>query len=383
MEITGIKYISPFLDVTTYGAGSANCIKALHKHTSIPLTIQDFSFENCQFKVQSERDDWQPLIEKTINYNVQIIHTSPFYYSTFKEPEIANIGFLYWETSHIPDSWVKEINKNLDAQFVCCQYTKKALIESGVKIPVIVVLPGFDFDNKPPIKHSPTFGFDKDAYKFYSIAQWTERKNLIGLLKAYLTGFSPKDKVLLVMKTYLNNDSLENLQQIKQGIEMIKMSIRQNPKFKDYFPPIALIGRFLTPEEMWGLHNECDCLVTPHRGEGIGMVHAEAMSAGSPVISTALGGNTEFMDKNNSILIPYSLTPVIGMPWIKEYESDMYWAEPDLYELKNAMRDIYENQKKAKAVGKSAEKTIQSEFSTKNLAENMVNAIHKTLKKKK
>ena len=49
MEITGIKYISPFLDVTTYGAGSANCIKALHKHTSIPLTIQDFSFENCQF----------------------------------------------------------------------------------------------------------------------------------------------------------------------------------------------------------------------------------------------------------------------------------------------------------------------------------------------
>lgn len=383
MKITGIKYIASFLDITTYGAGSANCIKALHKHTSIPLTVQDFSFEKQKFMIHGARDRWKPLIEKTINYNVKIIHTPPPFYSKFKEPKIANIGFLYWETTHIPDSWVKEINKNLDAQFVCCRNTQKALIESGVKIPVIVIPPGFDFGNKPSKKQSPVFGFDKNTYKFYSIAQWTERKNLIGLLKAYLTGFTPKDKVLLVMKTYLNDYSPENFQQIKQGIEMIKMSIRQNSKCKDYFPPIALISRFLSPEELWSLHNECDCLISPHRGEGAGLVHAEAMAAGNPVISTALGGNTEFMDKSNSFLIPYSLTPVIGMPWIKDYESDMYWAEPDIYEFKNTMRYAYKNKKAVQKTGALAIKTIQSKFSTKLLAENMINAIQKTLKNKK
>lgn len=382
-KITGIKYISPFLDISTYDAGSAHYIKALHEHTSIPLTIQDFSFEKRQFQAQSERDTCKSLIEKTINYNVKIIHTPPPYYSKLKEPGIKNIGFLYWETTHIPDSWVKEINKNLDAQFVCCQYTKKALIESGVKIPVIVIPHGFDFGNKPSKKHSPVFGFDKNTYKFYSIAQWTERKNLIGLLKAYLTGFTPKDKVLLVMKTYLNDYSPDNFQQIKQGIEMIKMSIRQNSKCKDYFPPIALISRFLSPEEMWNLHSECDCLISPHRGEGAGLVHAEAMAASNPVISTALGGNTEFMDKNNSFLIPYSLTPVIGMPWIKEYESDMYWAEPDIYEFKNAMRFAYENKKAVQKIGVLAKKTIQSKFTTKVLAKKLINAIQKTLKNKK
>ena len=35
--------------------------------------------------------------------------------------------------------------------------------------------------------------------------------------------------------------------------------------------------------------NECDCLVASHRGEGMGLVHAEAMAAGNPVISTASG----------------------------------------------------------------------------------------------
>lgn len=383
MKITGIKYISPFLDISTYGAGSENCIKALHKHTSIPLTIQQSSFEKRQFQTQSKQDAWKSLIEKTVDYNVKIIHTPPPYYSKFKEPGITNIGFLYWETTHIPDSWVKEINKNLDAQFVCCQYTRKALIESGVKIPVIVISPGFEFANKPSKKQSPLFGFDKNTYKFYSIGQWTERKNLIGLLKAYLTGFTPKDNVLLVLKTYLNDYSPNNFQQIKQGIEMIKMSVRQNPKDKDSFPPIALISRFLSPEEMRSLHIECDCLVLPHRGEGLGLVHAEAMSAGNPVISTALGGNTEFMDKNNSFLIPYSLTPVIGMPWIKDYESDMYWAEPDLYELKKAMRYVYKNKKAVQKTGALAKKAIQSKFSTKILAKNMINAIQKSLKKKK
>ena len=380
MKISGIKYVAPFLDMTTYGVGSISCINAIKDHTSIPLTIQEVSLEKGQSQRKSERNSWKQLIEKTIDYNVKIIHTPPRFYSTLKEHGIINIGFLYWETTMIPDSWVKEINKHLDAQFVCCQDTKNSLLDSGVKIPVLVIPPGFQFNQKPSQKQSSVFGLPKQAYKFYSIGQWTERNNLVGLLKTYLAGFTQKDKVLLVLKTYLNDYSPNNFQQIKQGIEMIKMSIRKNLKYKDYFPPIALINRFLNPEELWRLHNECDCLVIPHRGEGIGFAHAEAMSAGNPVISTALGGNTEFMDKSNSFLVPYLLTPVIGMPWVEYYYSDMYWAEPDIYELKKAMRYVYKNKKGVQKVGKYARKTIQSKFTTKILAKNMINAIQKTLK---
>lgn len=384
-KITGIKYVSPFLDITTYGVGSANCIKALCEHTSIPVTLHECSFEKRKFMVCGQKDHWKPLIDKPIDYNVKIIHTPPPYYSNFVEHGITNIGFLYWDTDRIPDSWVKDINKNLAVQFVCCRHTKKVLHDSGVKTPIIVIPPGFEFNNKFSENGTSLFnlfGFDESAYKFYSIARWTERRNLIGLLKAYLTAFSPEDRVLLVLKTYLQDYSDKNFDQIKQGIEMIKMSIRQNSKYEDYFPPIALVSRFLNQEEMRSLHNECDCLVLPHRGEGLGAVHAEAMAAGHPVISTAWGGNMEFMDKNNSFLIPYFLTPVIGLPWIEYYESDMYWAEPSISDLKKGMRFVYENQKAAQKTGRLARKTIQSEFSTKTLAKNYVNAIQKALKKK-
>lgn len=382
MKITGIKYVSPFLDITTYGVGSANCIKALWKHSSIPITIQDFSFEKRKLRIHGERDLWGPIIGKQINYNIKIIHTPPPYYSNFSEPGIINIGFLYWETTHIPNSWVKNINKNLEAQFVCSQFTKKALLDSGVKVPVIVIPPGFEFSNNLSKKQSSVFGFDKDTYKFYAIAQWTERKNLIGLLKAYLTEFTPKEKVLLVLKTYLQDYTASQFSQIKQGIEMIKKSLRQKSKYDGYFPPLALVKRFLNQEEMWGIHNECDCLVLPYRGEGLGLVHAEAMAAGNPVISTALGGNTEFMNEENSFLIPYFLTPVMGMPWVEHYESDMYWAEPNVFEIKQAMRFVSTNKKSAKNIGRLACKTIRSDFSTKTLAKKMMHAIQNVLKRK-
>ena len=48
----------------------------------------------------------------------------------------------------------------------------------------------------------------------------------------------------------------------------------------------------------------CDCYVSLHRSEGLGLTMAEAMSFGKPVIATAYSGNLDFMT-DTALLVPY------------------------------------------------------------------------------
>ena len=135
------------------------------------------------------------------------------------------------------------------------------------------------------------------------------------------------------------------------------MNIRQS-MFLDDHPPVLLIHKMMSRQEILSLHQAGDCLVMPHKSEGWSCTHTEAMAMGKPAIGTKFGGNLEFMNEDNSFLLDYSLTPVSNMPW-KLYSGKTMWAEPDLGQLKQQMRFIYENQHVAKQKGLLAKETIK------------------------
>ena len=54
-----------------------------------------------------------------------------------------------------------------------------------------------------------------------------------------------------------------------------------------------------------------DCYVSLHRSLGLGSTIADAMALGVPVIATSYGGNLDYMDEHNSVLIPGRWTSVI------------------------------------------------------------------------
>ena len=61
---------------------------------------------------------------------------------------------------------------------------------------------------------------------------------------------------------------------------------------------------------MAGLMAAADIVLSLHRSEGFGLVPAQAMALGKPVVATGWSGNLEFMTKDNSALVYYSLVPV-------------------------------------------------------------------------
>ena len=66
----------------------------------------------------------------------------------------------------------------------------------------------------------------------------------------------------------------------------------------------------LPPADMSGLMAAADIVLSLHRSEGFGLVPAEAMQLGKPVVATGWSGNMDFMNARNSAPVSYSLVPV-------------------------------------------------------------------------
>ena len=171
MKIKGIKYIAPFLDNSGYAKAARGNILALHKQ-GVPLTLDPISFEQARPDLGVDGKILNELINKEIDYNVVLIHTTPEFWSKYREQGKINCGYTIWETSKLHPDWPGYINDNVQKVLVGCSWNEGVFRESGVKIPIGVVPHGIDMDGFKGIEPFHIAGVKKDAYVFYDIFQW-------------------------------------------------------------------------------------------------------------------------------------------------------------------------------------------------------------------
>ncbi len=105
----------------------------------------------------------------------------------------------------------------------------------------------------------------------------------------------------------------------------------------------------------------CDCFVSLHRAEGLGLPMLEAITLARPVIATGYSGNMQFMDGESSYLVPFELAPIPEGEW--GFSAGAKWAEPDVAAAASHMRRVYEKQDEARARALAARRKLFSEFS--------------------
>jgi glycosyltransferase involved in cell wall biosynthesis len=267
-----------------------------------------------------------------------------------------------WETTKVPNNWFPNINK-FDAVCVPSVQNKKAMINSGVKVPIFIVPHGVNANQFTPNNKKLSLKNTEKKFVFVSVFGFQHRKNPEALLRAYWEEFSPADKVILVIKTN-GYGRHENKEWIKNKI----FSYKKKLGFGVNTAPIILITGYTSQKQLKGIYTLGDAFVLPTRGEGVGLPFLEALSSGVPVIATGWGGHMDFLHDGNSFLIDYKLNkPAISMN--SKYsisrkfrylfaEKGQLWAEPDINSLKKQMRHAYENPGLCKKKGQQGRKDM-------------------------
>lgn len=206
------------------------------------------------------------------------------------------IGYWAWELPKLPDDWngafpfVHEI-------WVPSTFTRDAVAAATSKPVHVVPHP------LPDVRHTPnmraTLGLPRNALivlNVFHLGSAFSRKNPIAAVKAFRRAFGDAKDRVLAIKLVDNGAAPWARRELDEAVAGACN--------------IRIIDRMLSQPDMTGLMAASDIVISLHRSEGFGLVPADAMRLGKPVVATGWSGNLEFMSKNNSALISYRLVPV-------------------------------------------------------------------------
>ncbi|MDF2960479.1 MAG: family 1 glycosyl transferase [Paenibacillus sp.] len=291
-----------------------------------------------------------------------------------------------WETTKIPNSWMRNINK-FDAVCVPSVHNKQALRNSGVKVPIFIVPHGVHTGKYTPGNKKLPLRAAKGKFTFVSVFGFQHRKNPEALLRAYWEEFSAADKVLLLIKTN-GYAPYENEAWIKNKMRSYKARLGIRKKTA----PVIVIARHLNDGQIKGIYTLGNAFVLPTRGEGVGLPFLESLSSGVPVIATGWGGQKDFLTGRNSFLVTYKLmSPMASMnsrhSISRQFrhlfaEKGQRWAEPDIGSLKRRMREAYRNPLLCKMKGRAGRQDVLK-LSWDRAGMSLKQAVEKVIRNKK
>jgi glycosyltransferase involved in cell wall biosynthesis len=269
-----------------------------------------------------------------------------------RSPRTHRIAYWYWEMDSVPAYWADvasgEGGAPVDEFWAASDFVADAL-RARVSVPVHTMFPGLELAPFTP-RSRAQFGLKRPgAYTFlfvFNMLSVMERKNPLGVIAAFRDAFGPDEDVQLVLKTSFGERHPEVFGALREAAAAAGAT---------------LIDAIYTQDETLALIDACDCFVSLHRSEGLGLAIAEAMLLGKPVIATGYSGNMQFMTNENSLPVDYTLVPV--GPGHAPYEPDMRWAEPSIAHAGALMRRVYSERDWAAALGANARADLRANHS--------------------
>jgi glycosyltransferase involved in cell wall biosynthesis len=265
-----------------------------------------------------------------------------------------SIGMWFWEVSRFRSEWHGSFDL-LDEVWAPTAHVADALtpispipvVTMRVPVQMSAIVPRSRAELGAPQGFLFLFSFD-----YLSVF---ERKNPLAVVEAFSRAFAPGEGPSLVLKCINGEHDPANRERLLAAA--------------DEREDIHIIDRYLSPGEKDGLTASCDCYVSLHRSEGLGLGMAEAMYLGKPVIATGYSGNLDFMTEENSLLVDYQIVP-IG-PGAPPYPADGDWAEPDVEHAAKLMRLVFDDRAASTALGERAAEDIRQTHSPAAVGELM------------
>ena len=202
--------------------------------------------------------------------------------------------------------------------------------------------------------------YKNNKFTFFFNGDWSYRKGIDILINAYVKTFDSSDNVRLLMLThYQGNDQIVSKFRISQELDQFLSKIG-----KRNVPEIQFIFTYLDDKDMPELFRSADVYVCPTRGEAWCLPIIQAMSCGVPAITSSWGGQTDFCNTSNSLMIKTDKFDTIHDKC--DLHVDFYWYQkfcfPSEDHLSRLMKFAYNNPSYMRKLGERARKDVSTNF---------------------
>jgi len=344
-----VRWLAPFACKSGYAQATHDYLLALHR-AGVELDIVPIVDANSE-DLHPRYHELLPLVGKHLNDQDWpthvVVHTVPGYANEFVTGSMATkakkICVTTWEMDPIPE-WIVKKLMVFDEIIVPSIFNLDLFLSQGRLVSVIPHCFDSDYWTVPKTKPEKPF-------QFYWIGDWSDRKNPVGVFKAFCHEFQGDEPVKLKMLSAGSKGALDDLELFKICCE------------DDNLPEIELVTDYLSESELPKLHQESHCYVSPHRAEGFGLGAFEACLVGNPVVATNYSGVTDFLQYPHDYLADYIDSPAISNPNLSIKNVDLgagisvksitklepmginirqIWAEPSLLDIAAGMRMAFD-----------------------------------------
>lgn len=256
------------------------------------------------------------------------------------------VGLWAWEQPVLPQRFHAAFAE-ADEIWVPSTFVREAVAPVS-PVPVVRIPHAVRCSPTPGVRRAD-FGLPEDkclVLVMYDFHSFQERKNPQAAIAAFRRARAAEPSLGLVVKTINSQQHNRERQELEEALRDV--------------PDVTVIDEALTRQRAWDLEMCCDILLSLHRAEGFGLILAEMMFLGKPVVATGWSANMDFMDESNSVPVAFELEP-LPRP-IGPYEAGIPWAEPDVEHAAETLCRLARDRDLARRLGDNARETIRRTF---------------------
>jgi glycosyltransferase involved in cell wall biosynthesis len=408
---------APFTSRSGYGDHARDLFHSFYNSNKFDIKLFDVRWGDCP---RNALDPFNQKDKKIIDciLPTPTVDRQPDVYVDIRIPnEFQNFGKYNIgitagiETNAVSQKWMEGCNK-MDLIIVPSEHSKSGFVESvydkiqtlpdgqqqkigEVKLekPIEVLFEGVDLDNYKILKGND-FKFEiskkinediTEDFAFLHVGQWgkggfgEDRKDIGRMLKIFYESFANKKKQpALILKTNGASFSIIDKDECINKIKQIK-----NLFPKDWnLPNVYLLHGDFSVDEMNELYNhpKIKSMVSLTHGEGFGRPLLEATMVGLPVIASNWSGQVDFLDTENSLLLPGSLKQVPkSVVWKDIIIEESKWFVADETNVYKTLNYCFEEYKNVKNKANKLMKINREKFSLDKMTDKLVEILDKYL----
>ncbi len=223
-----------------------------------------------------------------------------------------HIFYTVWSHNNYPIKWAEALNQ-YDEVWTPSHANSDAIVKTGkCNKPIIVMPHGYEplvFNN-----------LDRHKNKTFKIGMCNSICNFKGAdvaLEAFMESFDYGDDVELWLQSTVsvrNNHGDKHGQYYKEYIDILN-------KYPDKQLKTFYYQKDCNISEMADFYRSCDLILSPHRGDGFGLVGLEAMACGVPVVISNYHGPKDYISE----AYPYWLCG--SMDWVNHFSNKPHWPD--------------------------------------------------------